>query len=220
MFENQLAIYIPCRGSLAAEFFRTFNRLKKPEGTIIRDQISFSIAVARNTCVAHFLKTEREYCMFIDSDEVFPRDDVIMRLLEHDKDIVSGLYFNRKPPYQPVILFEQVVDGRVSLGFEYMDESYPKDSLIEVDGCGTGLLLIKRRVLEVIEPPWFDVHESWTAKPLVRSVWSEDIEFCRKAKAAGFKIHLDTGACALHMANIPIGPREVIDEWYKSLQEV
>jgi hypothetical protein len=58
-----------------------------------------------------------------------------------------------------------------------------------VDGIGTGCLLIAREVFEKLKRPFFSYSEGGT----------EDLYFCRRAKEAGYKLHVDLGVICGHM---------------------
>ncbi len=213
MFEGELFISVLTRGSSSEDFRETFEQLQKPPDTLIDWEFGRHVAKARNDGVVRFFKTDREYLLFIDNDEIFPHSEVVMKLLSDDQDIVSGLYFNRRSPFNPLLFYK--IDHTFQL--KYNADDYPKNRLVEVEGCGAGLLLIKRHVLEKIAPPWFDYHEQWLhiGDTIIREAWGEDIEFCQKARRADFRVYVDTGAAALHPATIPIGPRELMDDWEK-----
>jgi hypothetical protein len=59
---------------------------------------------------------------------------------------------------------------------------------MSVDGVGAGCLMVHRHVYQQMEPPWFKFEGS-----------GEDLYFCRKAKALGFQIALDT---SLHLGHV------------------
>ena len=56
-----------------------------------------------NSAVEGCLKQGFEWLMFVDDDVCIPADTV-PRLMSHGKDIISGVYYRRAPPIQPVIL--------------------------------------------------------------------------------------------------------------------
>lgn len=135
-----------------------------------------SVAWARNLIVEEFLSGGSEYLFFVDADISMPPDS-LTRLIKHNKDICSGLYFMRKPPHYPLIMDRNPDTDR----FRYRIK-YP-EGLVETDGCGAGCLLIKREVLEKVERPWFLEPDGKT---------SDDMYFLIKAKEAGFGVYVDT----------------------------
>ena len=60
------------------------------------------VYTAREEAVKAFLEGEYEALLFVDSDMVVP-PDLLIRLIEADKDIVSALAFRRTPGYEPCI---------------------------------------------------------------------------------------------------------------------
>lgn len=129
------------------------------------------IARARNDLVYHFLKHKDargtfDYIMFIDADIQFEADHVI-RLLTHNKDIVTGAYPMKVINYNNIENKALPVDVLVKMTTEYAinpkfsDEEMARlrednvplnvkviNGLIEVLDAGTGFMLIKRGVLE------------------------------------------------------------------------
>jgi GT2 family glycosyltransferase len=130
------------------------------------------ITRARNDLVYHFLKHKDakgvfEYLMFIDADIQFEADHVI-RLLVHNKDIVTGAYPMKLINYNNIEnkalsikeLIKSTTEYAINLKLtqEQMDKANGEQSgvvqlqlvngLIEVLDAGTGFMLIKRGVLE------------------------------------------------------------------------
>lgn len=136
---------------------------------------------ARNTAVSHALKQDMDYVLFIDDDMVIkPESKLFTSLVTHDKDITVPLFFHRRHPFAPLI-FKRVIraGGKYTTFDNIMD--YPK-GLIEVDGAGCGVMLIKTEVFKKIGEPYF-YHSNG---------FGEDLYFCNKAISAGFKIYCDT----------------------------
>lgn len=145
-----------------------------------------TIARKRNDCVAHFLSTDNEWLFFLDSDMV-PPADVVPRLIAHDKDIVAGLAFARVHPYPPAAGY--LVDDK----FSFLSDLDATQPLREVDWVGAACLLIRRRVLEKLATPgelWFEANAEDSG---------EDNAFCKKAKAAGFTVWVDTSCSVGHL---------------------
>jgi GT2 family glycosyltransferase len=55
-------------------------------------------------------------------------------------------------------------------------------------------------VFKKIKPPWFEFHLQDPGKPPL----GEDIFFCTKLKAAGYKIFVDCDIKVGHLATLPI----------------
>jgi len=139
----------------------------------------------RNSLINDFVKTDADYIFFIDSDTGVPHEG-LKKLVEHQKDIVSGLYFQRYPPYNPTFKKLQKNEFGNDQYLPILD--YP-EGLVEVDMVGAGCLLISRRVCEnLMEPYFFSPEQDYT----------EDTYFCLQAKKAGFSIYVDTTVKCLH----------------------
>lgn len=160
-----------------------------------------------------------DWLLMLDSDMKHP-DDVALRLIAHRAPIVGALYFYRGSHAPLVFKRSKVVDdeyGRPTMMWSYMrDEIYdrlvqaglpnrddcfslsaPGNPLIECDAVGTGCIMINRRVLEAMEPPWFEYRSGGR---------SEDIDFCYRAKEElGVPIVADTSTICGHYHLVPLG---------------
>jgi hypothetical protein len=93
------------------------------------------ISRARNTLCAKFLNTtDSTHLMFIDADIGFEPWH-ILAMLNHDKDVIGGLYPMKTLPVKWVVN-----------GFPGAEEG--ENGLQEVSKTGTGFMLIKRHVFE------------------------------------------------------------------------
>jgi hypothetical protein len=145
-------------------------------------------------------KFDGERLLLMGDDHSF-NSDFLLRLLDHDLDIVAGLCLSRRPPFMPV--------ARVD-GAPLVLEGEPR--LLEVDETGTAGMLIKREVFEALEFPYFsNVYRE------DGSLLSDDLYFCRKARAAGFKIHVDTSVLLGHIALVGIRPEYDAGKWHRAL---
>lgn len=139
------------------------------------------------------LRLEADYLFWIDSDISFP-DDALMRLLEHDKDVVGASYIRRREPYQ-------------ILGFGVDDIDPGTTGLVEMVRMPLGFMLIKSKVFSDIPKPWFQPYFQ-EDKEIFHS---EDYVFCDEVTAAGYKIYCDldlshdlghTGAQTFHWGRV------------------
>jgi hypothetical protein len=133
---------------------------------------------------------EYDYMMWIDSDIAFTSTD-FFKLLEQDRDIVSGWYI-QPGGLTPVV---EKMDNEYfkSQGyFEFISEDAmsKRSSPFKVDYIGFGWVLIKQGVFESISYPWFAPKLIKIGEDL-EDVCSEDVSFCIDAKNAGYDIWVD-----------------------------
>jgi len=147
--------------------------LKISQGTLIANQrAELSLDAMAEGCT---------HILFIDSDMRFPQD-MIGRLLKHDLDIVATNCARRRMPTGPTAqLYKE--NGERELVWT-MPES---TGLQEVGSVGMGVMLIKANVFAALSEPWFET--PWRMDK--RGYIGEDVFFCQKAAAAGFKIWID-----------------------------
>jgi len=123
------------------------------------------------------VKHKADAILWIDSDMGFPAD-TLHRLLAHELDIVGCNAARRIAPHTSSV---SGLDGRHLI---------PKpDGIEEVSVMGFGVLLTRTHIFEKIPPYWF-AHEDEDG------YCTEDVVFCKKARAAGFSIWCDHGLSA------------------------
>lgn len=188
--------------------FQAYHYKKHPDVgvTIIRPGRSLPVHVARNYIAAQFLETDATHLWFIDQDCAF-LPGTLDRLLHWQVPIVGALCLVRgAEECWPMIFKGQLDDGdnyriMATEVYQFVEPRYdvttnrpqilePADSwmLNEVDFTGCHCLLLERRVLEQMKPPWF-----WGIPG------KEDKTFCLSAAAEGFKVLVDFSVFAGHM---------------------
>jgi hypothetical protein len=172
-----------------------FRNLALPSHSGISFRTGAPYDVMRNSACADALAANFQWVFFLD-DDVIPPADALLRLLTHGKDVASGLYYRRQEPICPVAM---KLDGQGKA--QWVTSWNPPACLLEVDLVGSGCLLIHRRVLDGMTSPWFEweIGKPEPAVPRGRGAMSEDFAFCMNAKAAGFKVHLDTSIRCEHV---------------------
>lgn len=152
---------------------------------------SYAIDASRNLIVEHALEIGYDYILWVDSDMILPKN-TLLRLLSHNKDIVSGVYSYK------VINGENAVAKRYSKTEEdtYEDVSLKEiretKELMLVDGIGFGCVLTKVDIFKKIKQPWFRYEKDL----------GEDIFFCRKAQENGIEIFVDPTVKAGHVGQV------------------
>lgn len=185
----RIAILIPARGqmevatafdlvAMCAYTIKTTKHdidLFTSSGTLIFDQ--------RNNLVKTALEVKADYLLFVDADMRFPKD-TLLKLMAHDKDIIGVNATTRSEPVKPTAKNIQInEDGSVDWMPIY---SNAKSGIEKADGIGCGVMLIKSKVIEGLEKPYF-----YFEQLPKEGILGEDIYFCVKAKDAGFDTWVD-----------------------------
>ena len=182
-------ISIPTDKYIEPETFKSIYDLIIPEGYTIEFKyiIGDQIDQIRNL-IADWGKNF-DYLFSVDSDISF-HPNTLQKLLQADKDIISGLYIQRILGTHNLELYK---DRKV---VEY--EDIKNSGIIEIDSCGFGCVLIKGDVLRKMPHPHFKYISALDHK----DTFSEDTFFCSKAKDNGFKVFADTSILCGHYGSI------------------
>jgi len=132
---------------------------------------------ARNEIAEAFLKTPAHYLMFFDADLVFP-SNIVEHLLMMDKDITGAIYVAKSPPHYPIL------SKRDSQDIPHTLLEFPQQEIFQVDGIGTGCMLIKRKVFEAMKKPYFAMPRNYE----LGLTDGEDLDFCWEAKKLGYQV--------------------------------
>lgn len=152
---------------------------------------SYSVDVGRNIIAKYAQENGFDYIMWVDSDMILPKNTLV-RLLSHDKDIVSGVYSYKVLGNKEVVAKRFQDETREEYDNLTIKEIKESSGLIEVDGFGFGCVLTKTSMFEKIPYPWF----------IYTQEMGEDIFFCRKAQNEGYKLWLDTDVICGHIGTI------------------
>ena len=118
------------------------------------------------------------HILFVDYD-VLPRANTLAKLLEHDKDIVSGIY----PTTQKCEILWCLSRNVQFKLLPYLE--LPKNPF-KVHVVSNGMMLVKMEVFDNLKWPY------WRTEYVVGDiVTGADVYFCRKAKIAGYDLWVD-----------------------------
>jgi len=203
----KLLVATPCgRGQVEAGY--THSCLQLQSNFLAKQwEISFSfisgclIHRLRNEFVFHFLNSEYTHILFVDSDIQFD-PEVVTRMLSLNKEVIGGIC-----PYK------KYIKGQLSYNVVPKSEAvelatHNEAQALEVEKIGTGFLLMKREVFELIKPHATKViynsssEEGGEKNVTPLSMFSffdfpidedgvehgEDFSFCEKLNKAGVKI--------------------------------
>ena len=188
-------IAVPCFDMVHTDFMQSLIALEKPEDTSFTVVKNTLISVARNVIAKNAVKAGFDRVMWFDSDMKFAPDTLMKLTADMDTglDLVTGLYFTRKPPLKPVIyselLWEEQENGAdVRAGNFY---EYP-EGLTEIAGCGFGCCLtsvdLLNRVGERFGLPFTELQGL-----------GEDLSFCWRCIQVGAKMYADTSVKCGHV---------------------
>ena len=210
-----LMIALPCHGGIVNEkttmsLFKLGKLLARsniPHGLLTQANSSL-ITQGRSKCVNFFINnTDHEYLFFLDSDIGFDEYDVL-KLINHEVDIVSGAYPMKTIPIRYCVTPVQ--------------PEQRKGDLLKIEGNGMGFTLIHRNVfLQMAQkfpdlkytPPKDDSNVPPTEGEINNSYHffmehkkgdgflSEDKSFFFRASMLGYDIWLDTTIKLQHVGS-------------------
>lgn len=189
-----------------AEFQQSLAQVYVPAGSALCWIKGPSIARNCNEMVRELLANPALQWLWIQGDDHVFEPDLLLKLLAHDVDMVAPMVSNREPGYI-LLAFEDADEWR-TLAWD----KAPRSGLLKIRATGSGGLLIRRRVLEAMLPPYY-----FESQP--ENGWGEDTAFCDKARAKGFDLYLDSGTSMGHTTNICVWPKQAADgSWGLRLQ--
>ena len=151
---------------------------------------------ARNYCIDQFLGTDDTHLFFVDAD-VVPPNDALHKLLEADKDVISGLY--------PTVWYDKTkmeffrrhnVFSHIEKDGELV-EAKGKD-IQKIAHAGGGCLLIKRHVIEAMTKPYFLFEYNDDGIMIT----GEDVYFGKKTEKMGIKTFAHFDVVCNHIKKI------------------
>lgn len=183
-------IAIPCMDTMPVPFVRSLLYLEKGADDRVIMASSSLIYDSRNLLLQKAINNGFDRVLWLDSDMDFPK--YTMRMLNEDIDsgceIVSGLYFKRKPPFSPVlykdVYLKEENGGKAPTATCY--EDYPKDQLFECGGFGFGCVMMTVEAAK-------KVTDELGLMPFMPAAgFGEDLSFCMRARHSGVKLWCDS----------------------------
>lgn len=206
-----IVIGIPSFGMVHLFWLARYYNLRMPMNTIQKHiyVVGKEVGDARNEIVAKALSLEeadptiRCSKIFFLDDDVLVHPDALLKLLEHDRPIVSGLYYTKTSVPTPLVLLDDYAGTK---------RSWIPGELVECHGHGMGICLIDadvfRRVRDEL-PIGVDKHgfPAWFATTKDAAVLkadgsrqvmnqTEDMRFLGRARELGYGTAVDTSAQA------------------------
>lgn len=207
---KKILIAVPTAKYVETETMKSIYDQILPPGfeTELQFFFGYQIDQIRNLIANWIVNGDYDYLFSVDSDVIFAPDTLI-RMLNHDKDLVSGVYRQRLP--------NQVLEVYDLQQRNIPPESLPQNQLIEIGGCGFGCLLAKKQMFVDVGYPQFEYHSAINHKDTV----SEDNDFCLKARQKGYRLYADTsiicGHKGSHIFNVELPIEDSVTSRLRSL---
>lgn len=189
--KNLLTICIPIWDNVPGIWFVNFLLLLKEclENKKFRTDICCIVhqhtCPARTDLVQRALTKKAKWILFLDDDSII-QPHFVEKLIQHDKDIVSAITFEKLPPFKPVIFKEE--DGKLT----HITNFTKGKGLIPIDAFGFGCILIKTDVFRAIKEDWFRIEGEIRA----------DMYFSALVKKYGMQAYADTDLVYGHYGGI------------------
>lgn len=157
---------------------------------------------ARNVLCHQFLNEfpDATDLFFID-DDIGWHSDGVLRLLEHDEDIVGGVY----PLKQDKVGFP------IDLEFDHERQRFvEKNGLLQASFLPTGFMRLKRHAVELMaaDQPTYPHHRADGVTENIKNIfhtgyldgqrWGEDVDFANRWKAKGGRMWVDPEVVLSH----------------------
>jgi hypothetical protein len=206
-------IVVPTFAGVQARPFRSFLEIAMVAGRDPSWHYGFvapermTLPFAMNGAAAVVLQQGYD-CLIAFDDDCFAPYDCIPRLLAHydaGHPFVAGVGVMRGYPHTTTVaqvfeegptLLQQGSTVKV-VGHQWLDDITAMGALEAVDFCGVPVAMIARSAFEQIPGPWFGLHADDGGSV------THDVFFCRKLKAAGIPVLVDTTIKCGHLAEAP-----------------
>jgi hypothetical protein len=184
-------------------FYDCFYGLVLPNESIRLRAKSGSVPQNLNAIIDEAFKYECTHVFIVEDDSMFA-PDAVLRLLSHDKDVVTGLCLQRNPPFRPYIYdgFDEIT------GMLWRDLKPDDKGLIKVTATGMGGILIKMSVFEKLNRPYF-----YTTY-LNEKEWGQDILFAEDLYKNSIEVFCDTDVTIWHATHCSLGTEYFEGQWY------
>ena len=160
-----------------------------------------------------------ERVWYIDDDHQFD-GDVLIRLLQHDVDIVASTTLIKHPPFVPVFYKakRQNAKGKWIYTAYSWQELKSRGGLLPVVAVGRSGMLIKREVFIRLNGETYE--ETWRQGAIDQyGQIGEDLDFCNRVQELGIPIHVDLDTTIGHIDPVAAWPyRKPDGTWTIALQ--
>ena len=183
-------IAIPALDTVRTEFFSsvcTMRHAGEVQFTVAQSSLTYD---GRNLLAAAAIDGDFDRVLWLDSDILFPPDleERLHADLDAGHEMVSALYFTRKPPLRPVVYkaveMDRMPDGRqIPRADSWLD--YPEETLFPVEACGFGAVMMRTSLLREVRDRY-----GLPFSPIMG--FGEDLSFCMRMREMGRTVWCDS----------------------------
>lgn len=183
---------------------------RQPYGTNLAVAASASVTENLNTAI-RMLRPHDEWLWVIGDDHCW-QPDCLERLLETlddnpEIDVLVPLVTKRNPPWHLVVFRDAGFSDE--LGVQQWQpipwEEIPDAGVFEIDAAGSAGMLVRRQVIDELGDPWFESTGG--------VILNEDVYFCQKARAAGFRVFATADVVMGHLGIFNVRPIRRDGRW-------
>ena len=153
------------------------------------------IDAIRNNLVQQALNLGCTHILMMDSDQIYVTDNMIEKMLAHNKPVLGCRVHRRYPPFDP-LLFEGEVGKLIPIPDEKIrDKDGNFETELKVDYTGTGCILYDTSIfIDMWPEKAFEFTVGEHGQPI-----GEDIGFCDKLKKIGIDVIVDCSIDIKHL---------------------
>lgn len=209
----KLAIAVPLTDEMVyRQFFFSFVKvITEYMVSLVRSgkSISFDVLMpdfpcqideARNNIIYQALLLGCTHIIMMDTDQIYATNDMIEKMLAHDKPVVGARVHRRYPPFDPILLM-----GDIGKLYQIPDEeirdndgNFAKE--LSVKYTGAGCILYDMKIFnDMIPEKCFQLKTGEFGKPI-----GEDIGFCEKLEKLKIPIVVDCTIDIKHLTLLAV----------------
>lgn len=194
---KRILIAVPCMDQLPAQFAHSLATLTSYGIEDVEISVWFNLGsliyTSRDEIAKRALMDEADLVMWFDSDMVFNADTLkrMLAFIEAGHDMVTGVYYRRKPPFSPTI-FKTMDINLEDQTAEWEEFDVVPEEPFEVGACGFGCVLMKTEIFVAVFAKF-----GYMFTPIGNV--GEDIAFCWRARQCGYKIIADPSISLGHV---------------------
>ena len=152
------------------------------------------VDIIRNHLVEKGLLIGCTHILMMDTDQIYNEDNLIKKMLAHEKPVLGARVHRRYPPFDPLLMggeigkLQPILDSEIKKDGEFNKE-------VKVAYTGTGCILYNSSIfIDMIPDKWFEFKTGDKGQSI-----GEDIGFCQKLGKAGIPIYVDCSIDIKHL---------------------